>query len=41
MNTKFANKVILFQKALEYWDAINLCYGKQETMELQGCVSNA
>jgi hypothetical protein len=28
MKTKFTNKIILFQKTLEYKDAINLCYGK-------------
>ncbi len=38
--TKFVNKVIMFQKTLEYRGAINLCYGKQENQELQGCVPN-
>jgi hypothetical protein len=38
MKTKFASKVIMFQKTLEYRDAINLCYGKQEIQELQRCV---
>jgi hypothetical protein len=28
MKTRFTIKVILFQKTLEYGDAINLCYGK-------------
>ncbi len=28
----------MFQKTLEYRDAINLCYGKQEIQELQRCV---
>jgi hypothetical protein len=28
MKNKFANKVILFQKTLEYRDAINMCYGR-------------
>ncbi len=41
IKTKLANKVILFQKTLEYKDAINLCYGKQETLELQRCVLDA
>jgi hypothetical protein len=41
VNTKFISKVILFQEALEYRDAINLCYGRQETLELQGRVPNA
>jgi hypothetical protein len=34
MKRRFANKVILFQETLKYQDAINLCYGRQETMEL-------
>ncbi len=34
----FANKVILFQKTQEYWDAIKFCYGRQETLKLHGCV---
>jgi hypothetical protein len=38
MKTMFVNKVIIFQETLEYQNAINLCYGKQETQELQGCV---
>jgi len=41
VKTKFASKVILFQETLEYQNAINFCYGRQETLELQGCVSNA
>jgi hypothetical protein len=32
--TKFANKVIMFQKTLKYRDVINLCYGRQEIQEL-------
>ncbi len=28
----------MFQKTLKYKDAINLCYGRQEIQELQGCV---
>ncbi len=28
----------MFQKTLEYRDAINLCYGRQEIQKLQGCV---
>jgi hypothetical protein len=41
MKTKFASKVIFFQEAFEYYDAINLCYWKQETQKLQGHVLNA
>jgi len=41
MKTKFANKVIIFQKTLEYWDTINLFYGRQETQDLQGHVLDA
>ncbi len=26
--------MILFQETLKYQDAMNLCYGRQETMEL-------
>jgi hypothetical protein len=37
----FANKVIMFLKTLEYRDAINLCYGRQEVQKLQGRVPNA
>jgi hypothetical protein len=29
------------QETMEYRDAINLCYGKQQIRELQGHVSNA
>ncbi len=35
VKTRFASKVILFQETLEYRNAINLCYGKQEILELQ------
>jgi hypothetical protein len=38
MKIKFTNKLILFQETLEYRDAINLCYGRQDIQELQGCV---
>ncbi len=31
VKTKFVNKVIIFQKTLEYWDTINLYHGKQKT----------
>jgi hypothetical protein len=41
MKTRFVSKVILFQETLEYQNAINLCYERQETQELQGCVPNA
>jgi len=34
MKTRLTNKIILFQETLEYKDAINLCYGSQETLEL-------
>jgi hypothetical protein len=33
--------MIMFQETLEYCDAINICYGKQETQELQGQVPDA
>jgi hypothetical protein len=33
--------VIPFKKTLEYRNAINLCYGRQEVQELQGCVLDA
>jgi hypothetical protein len=41
VKTKFIINVILFQKNLEYQDAINLCYGRQKIQELQGRVRNA
>ncbi len=41
VKTRFASKVILFQKTLEYRDAINLCYGKHETLDLHGCALDA
>jgi hypothetical protein len=41
MKTRFMNKMILFQKIMEYWDAINLCYGRQQTLELQGRILDA
>ncbi len=34
VKTRFASKTILFQETLKYQDAINLCYGKQEMVEL-------
>ncbi len=34
VKTRFTSKVILFRETLEYWDAINLCYGKQEMQKL-------
>ncbi len=40
IKTKFPNKVIMFQETLEYQNAINLCYLKQETHELQPHVPN-
>jgi hypothetical protein len=41
MNTRFVSKVIPFKKTLEYHNAINLCYGRQKTQQLQGYVPNA
>ncbi len=41
VKTKFTSKVILFQETPEYRDAIHLCYGRQETLELQGHVLDA
>jgi hypothetical protein len=38
VKTKFANKVIIFQKTLEYWDTINLYHGRQEIQDLQSHV---
>jgi hypothetical protein len=26
---------------MEYWDAMNLCYGRQEMVESQGCLPDA
>jgi hypothetical protein len=40
VKTRFASEVILFQETLKYQDAINLCYEKQETVELQSHVPN-
>jgi hypothetical protein len=31
----------MFQDTFEYYNAINLCYGKQEILELQGRVLDA
>ncbi len=31
VKTRFASKVIMFQETLKYHNAINLCYGRQET----------
>jgi hypothetical protein len=41
MKIRFISKVILFLETLEYQDAINLYYGRQETQKLQGCVPDA
>jgi hypothetical protein len=41
VKTRFATKVIWFQETFKYRDAINLCYGRQETLELQGRVPDA
>jgi len=35
MKTKFANKVIMFDKLLKFKKAIFLCYGQQRTLTLQ------
>jgi hypothetical protein len=37
VKTRFASKVILFQKTLEYVDAINICYAAQ-SLKLQARV---
>jgi hypothetical protein len=37
----FINKIILFWETLEYYNAINLCYGKREIQKLQGHVLDA
>jgi hypothetical protein len=34
VKTRFASKVILFQKTIEYQNVVNLCYERQETQEL-------
>jgi hypothetical protein len=31
----------MFQETFKCQDVINLCYGRQETQELQGCVLDA
>lgn len=33
--------MIMFSKTSKCQDVINLCYGKQEIQELQGCVLDA
>jgi len=38
VNTRFASKVILFQKTLEFKHVIALCYGRQQSLALQGRV---
>jgi len=35
MKTKFASKVIMFNKLLKFKEAIFLCYGRQRTITLQ------
>ncbi len=35
MKTKFASKVIMFDKLLKFKEAIFLCYGQQRTLNLQ------
>jgi hypothetical protein len=40
IKTKFANKIVMFQETLEYQNAIDLCYRRQETHELQAHVPN-
>jgi hypothetical protein len=41
MKIMFVNKMILFQETVEYWDAINFRFGRQETLELQGRIMDA
>ncbi len=38
MKIRFASKVILFQKTLEFKHVIALCYGRQQSLALQGHV---
>jgi hypothetical protein len=38
VNTCIASKVILFQKTLEFKHGIALCYKRQQSLALQGCV---
>jgi len=38
VKTKFASKVILFQKTLEFKHTIALCYGQQQLLTFQGHV---
>jgi len=35
MKTKFASKMIMFDKLLKFKEAIFLCYGQQRTLTLQ------
>jgi hypothetical protein len=39
MKTKFASKMIMFDKLLKFKEAIFLCYGQQRTLTLQQKVS--
>jgi hypothetical protein len=34
MKTKFASKVIMFEKCLQFKDTITLCYGRQKVVAL-------
>jgi hypothetical protein len=36
MKMKVAKEGYYIPKTLKYWDTINLYYGKQETLKLQG-----
>jgi hypothetical protein len=36
--TYFASKVILFQEGLDFNHVIALCYGRQQSLALQGCM---
>jgi hypothetical protein len=38
VKTRFAYRVILFQKTLDYQDAIYICYGRQQALHLQSSV---
>jgi hypothetical protein len=38
VRTRFASKVILFQKTFEFEHVITLCYGRKKSLAFQGCV---
>ncbi len=37
-STYFASKFILFQEGLDFNHVVVVCYGKQQSLTLQGCV---